>query len=113
MLPRLAGVSGFINSIAHGEIRTMEPFAACNIESICVGRRHGDGPDGLRRLAVEDRVPGSAIVVALPDAAVALTHIEDIRLPRYTRRRTGAASAKGTDHAPVHLRQGHGVRLFG
>ena len=64
---------------------------------------HRDGADRLRRLVVEDRIPGAAVVVRLPDAAVDLPHVEDIGLAGHAGGGARPAAAERADHAPAHL----------
>ena len=72
MRPGFAGVGRLINAIADGEIGAMQSLAAAYINDVGVGGGHGDGADRLRRLGIEDRVPGAAVVVRFPDAAIHL-----------------------------------------
>jgi hypothetical protein len=62
---------------------------------------------------VEDGVPGAAIVVGLPHAAVDLAHVEDVGLGGDAGDGAGAASAEGSDHAPVEFAEQVGGDLLG
>jgi hypothetical protein len=100
MRPGFAGVGRFINAVAHREVGAMQSLAAAHINNVWVGRRDRDGADRLRGLVVEDRVPGAAVVVRFPNAAVHLADVEHIglaghaRQPRAcARRETGRSSA--------------------
>src|ERR1700722_1480060 len=103
MGPGLAGVGGFVNAVADGKIWTVEALAAAHINDVGVGRGYRDGADRLRRLVIEDRVPGAAVVVRFPNAAIDLADVEHIRLAGDARRGPGATAAKWADHAPVHV----------
>ena len=81
----------------------MKPLSAGDIDNVGVGSSDGDGADGLSWLVIENRVPGSAVVVGFPDSAVDLAHIENIRLAGNAGGGAGAASAKWADHAPVQI----------
>src|SRR6185437_7697455 len=83
MRPGFAGVSGFVDAIAHGEIRAVQSFAAADIDDIGIRRRDGDRTDGTGGLVVKDGLPSASVIVGLPHAAVADAHIEDIGLRWY------------------------------
>jgi hypothetical protein len=72
MSPGLAGVGGFVDSVADRKIGAMQAFAAGDINDVGIGRSDGDGANRLRGLVVEDGRPGAAVVVRLPYAAVDL-----------------------------------------
>ena len=103
MRPGLARVGGFVNAVANGEIGAMQAFAAADIDDIGIGRSDGDGANGLRGLIVEDRIPGAAVVVGLPHAAVDLAHIENVGLAGHAGGSARAPAAERTDHAPAHF----------
>src|SRR6202043_3403765 len=63
MRPGFAGVGGFINAVADGEIGTRETFAAGNVNDVGIRRGNRDCPDRLRRLRIEDRPPGAAVII--------------------------------------------------
>src|SRR5262249_62035351 len=67
-----------------------------------IGRRARQGPAGAGRLIIEDRVPGAAEIVGLPDAAIIDADVEDIGLLAHAPRAHGAPAAERTDHAPAH-----------
>ena len=103
VLPGLAAVGRLVDAVADREIGALQPLARADVERL---RRRGsdrDGADRLRRLAVEDRLPGSAVVVRAPDAAVADADIEDAGVTRRPGEGAGATAAEGADVAPVHL----------
>src|ERR1039458_9918581 len=103
MRPGFSSVSRFVDSIAHGEIGTVQAFAAGYINDVGVRRRYRDGANRLRGFVVEDRSPDAAVVVRLPTAAVDLRHVEAIRLAGNASGGAGAATAKRADHAPVQF----------
>src|SRR5260370_37397902 len=103
MLPRLAGVGGFVDAITGREIRALETFAAPDIKNIGVGWRDGNRADRAGRLVVENGIPRVAGVGCLPNASVHCSHIEDIRLVRGAGDGDGAAAAERPDAAPAHL----------
>ena len=103
MSPGFSGVRRFVDSVADREIGAMQAFAAGYINDIGIRGSYCDGANRLRRFVVEDRRPGAAIVVRLPDSAVDLAYIENIRLAGHAGGGSGAASAKWADHAPMQI----------
>src|SRR5207302_232874 len=103
VVPGLAGVGGFIYSVADGEIGSMQPFTTADVDDVGVARRHGDRADGLRRLIVENWIPCAPGVVALPHAAVDFRDIENHWRAGDARDGARAAAAKWADHAPAHF----------
>jgi hypothetical protein len=80
MRPGFSCIGGFVDTVADGKIGAGEAFAACNINDVRVGRSDGDGADRLRRLRIEDRRPGAAIVIGFPYATVDGADVKDGRL---------------------------------
>src|ERR1700678_560163 len=103
MSPGFARIGGFVDSVADGEIGPVQPFAASNINNVGIGSGYRDGPNGLRRLVIENRIPGAAVIVRLPDSAVDLADVKNVRLGGHAGGSAGTASAKGADHAPVEI----------
>src|SRR5579859_5838049 len=103
MRPGLTGVGGLVDAIANGEIGTVQSLATAYINNVGVRGRNGNGTDGLRGLMVENWVPGAAVVVRFPDAAVYLAHIKHIGLAGNTGGRASATAPKWADHAPVQF----------
>src|SRR5271163_1511849 len=87
----------------------MQSLATANVNNVRVGRGDGDRADRLRRLVVEDRIPGAAVVVRLPDSSVDLSNIENVRLAGDSAGSARAPAAQRADHAPVQVL----VRVFG
>ena len=58
-LPRLSGINGFVNAIAHHDVAADTGFAGANIDQVRIGRRHGDSADRRRRFGefVPERLP--------------------------------------------------------
>src|SRR5207248_3053692 len=110
VLPRFAGVGGFVDAVAGGEIGTLQTFAAANVDDVRIGRRNGDRADRAGRLIVEDRRPDAAVVGRLPDAAVVHADVEKARLSRHAGRGDGASAAKWSDAAPTHCGRRIGLR---
>ena len=61
--------------------------------------------DGAGRLIVEDRLPGPADIVRLPNAAVVSGDVEHIGLGSDARGGDGAPAAKRPDHPPTEPRK--------
>ena len=58
---------------------------------------------------IEDRLPGSAKIVGLPHPAVHRADVEHVGLAGHARDGAGAATAKWTDVAPLHLGKDLGI----
>src|SRR5262249_27202027 len=101
------------DSVADGEIGTMKTLAAADIQNVRIGRSDGDRSDGLRGLAVEDRIPGSAGIVAAPQAAVDLGDVQDHRRSGDARHRPGAAAPERADHPPAQILKRRWSNLLG
>lgn len=111
MGPGLAGVSGFVNAIADGEIRPMQPFAAADVNDIGIRRRDGNRADGAGGFVIKDRLPGAPIIVRLPDAAVADANIEDAGFIRHAADGTSASATVGADVSPLEGTEQRGIKL--
>ena len=61
---------------------------------------------------VEDRIPGAAVVVGLPHAAVDRADVEHVRLVGNSDGGLGAAAAERADHAPSQLGVHRGIDLL-
>src|SRR5713226_6804577 len=108
MLPGVARVGRFVDSVAYGKIGTTQAFSTANVDYVWAQGSNGERSDGTCRLIVfwlviEDRIPGAAEVRRLPNPAVIRRHVEDIRLARDALNRDGAAAAKRADQSPVKL----------
>ena len=111
MRPGLAAIGGFINAVAHREVRPLQAFAGRDVNSIRVGRRDGDGSNRLRGLLVEDGRPGAAVVVRFPNPAVHLTHVKNIGLARDACGRARPPAAVRTNQPPAQPLE-HVVRIL-
>src|SRR6185312_3051373 len=83
--PGAPGVVGAVDAVADRQVRAAQPLTAADVHDVGVGGGHGDGADRLRRLLLEDRVPGAARVVGLPYPAIDRTDVEHVRLARHAR----------------------------
>ncbi len=113
MRPGRTGIDGLVDTVADGEIGTMQPFPAADVDDVGIGRCNDDCADGAGRLMIEDRIPGAPVVVGLPHPAVYRADVEDIRLARNAGEGARAAAAKRPDVAPVHFREHRRVDLLG
>ena len=100
--PGLSAVGGPVHAVAVGDVRAHVGLARADVEDLRVRRRDRDRSDRGDRLAVEDRLPGAAGVLALPDSAADRAEVEVVRLARHARRRDRAPAAERADHPPVH-----------
>ena len=89
MGPGLARVGGFVDAVADGEIGAMQSFAAGDINDVGIGGSDRDGADGLRGFVIEDGIPGAAVIVRFPDAAVHLPDVKHSSAGWARRRRRG------------------------
>src|SRR6267143_6625808 len=106
--PGFTGVGGFMNSVAGGEVRALQSFAAADVNNVRIGWCDGESADGAGGLIVENRTPGVAEIRGFPDTAVDGGHVEHIGLVRHARDGHGAASAEWADAAPAHF----GIQLL-
>ncbi len=70
VLPRLAGVGGFVYAVALHNVAAQLGFAHADVDHVGVGFRHRHGAHGgTFQLAVGHGMPGQAAVGSLPQAA--------------------------------------------
>src|SRR5579862_6127031 len=103
MSPRLAGVGGLVNAVADGKVGTMQSLTTGDVDDVGIGGSDSDGADRLSGFAIEDGIPCPAVIIRFPDAAVDLTHVEDIGLTSNSGGGARASAAKRADHAPVQF----------
>src|SRR5579864_1639244 len=103
MHPSFSRVGGFVNSIASGKVRSLQAFAAADVNYIRIRRRHGHCSHGTAGLVIKNRVPGVPEVRGFPDSAIDRSHIKDVGLVRHAGNGYRATSAKGSNAAPAHL----------
>jgi hypothetical protein len=91
--PGFAAIGGLVDAVADREVRTMEPFAAADVNNLRVGRRNANRADrsGGRW---SDRPPGGAIVGRLPDASADYL-LQNEPLAGNSSQRASASAAKG------------------
>ncbi len=109
VLPGQPAVGGAVNAIAVGDVPALLDLAGTHPDHLRVGRGNLQRADGGAALLFEQRFPGHAGIVGLPDAAVGRAEIEGGEFIRMTRDRGGPATPEGTDQAPAHIGVG-GVR---
>src|SRR3981081_3528668 len=68
--PRLAGIRGLVDAVAHRQIWTRQPFPASDVDDVGIRQRDRHPAYRSGRLVVEDRIPRSPGVGGLPDAPV-------------------------------------------
>src|SRR5438067_4967218 len=103
MSPCYARVRGLVDPIAERQVLSVQPFTAGHVNSIWIRGCDGDSADRLRGLIIEDRTPGSPVVVGFPHSAVDLADIEHIRLTRYAGGCAGPAATERTNHPPAKV----------
>ena len=109
--PGGAAVGGFVDAVAEGNVGAHVCFAGADVDGLRVGGRDGDGADGGGRFGVEDGAPGAAGVFRFPDAAADCAEKIGVGIAGDAERRQDAATAEGTDHAPVHFGE-EGLRFL-
>src|SRR5260370_42669708 len=80
VLPRLAGVSGFVDSVAPRRTLAVIRFTAADPDYGWIGRRDRNVSDGGHPLLVKNRLPGSAVVRRFPPTAAGNAHLPDVRI---------------------------------
>ena len=97
ILPRLAGIGGFVNAVARNNGVADVRFAGADVKNLWIGWRHryrADAGAGPRQLAISDVFPFGT-VGALPNAAAHCTGVKEIVVSRNT--------GHG-DHSPADVR---------
>jgi len=103
MGPGLAGVCGFVNAVAGGQVGADDARAGAYIDDVGVGGRDRDCADGAGGLIVKQRLPGGTIIGGTPDAAVIKADVKNIGLAGNARECSGTSGARRTDLAPFHF----------
>ncbi len=111
VLPGLAGIGGFVDSVTVGDVAAQAGLAAAHVDGVGVGGRHGDGADGGSGLLVEHRLPIGAAVSGLPHAARCAAEIVRIGVARNSGDRQHAPTAKRTYQAVLQALEQLFVRL--
>ena len=102
MGPGLARIARLIDPISHRKIRTLQPFAAADVDDVRIGDRHRDRTHGTGWLLIEDGYPVAAVIRRLPYPSVDRRHVKDIRLARDPRHRARPPASQWPYVAPVH-----------
>ena len=100
-LPGAAAVAGPEHALALGNVAAHVGLASADVDDTRIGRRQGEGADGLHRLGVEQRLPGAAGIARLPHSAIDAAEVEVFALARHAGHGQHAAAAEGADAAPV------------
>lgn len=101
VLPALAAVRGAVQSVAGSKVRSNVGFPGADVNDFRSGGSDGNCADRSNGLMVEDRRPGYAGVRGFPDAAIDCTEVKRIGIAGNSCCGDGAASAEGTDEAPL------------
>ena len=80
MGPRLSRIGRFVNPVADGKVGPVQSLSTPDVNDVRIGRRNRNRADGLCRLLIEDRIPGTPVVIRFPYSAIYLPHVEDIWL---------------------------------
>jgi hypothetical protein len=101
--PGGAAVVRAIDAVTNREIGALQPFAASDVEDVCVGGRDDQRPDRLRGLIVENRCPRMSGIGRLPHTTVYDSDIEGVRMAWVSGRRSRPAAAHRADVPPSQL----------
>ncbi len=101
--PRLAGIGGTVDAVAHRQVWALHTLAAAHIDDVRIRLADRDRTDGAGGLIVEDRGPGAPIVGGLPKAAVDVAGVEQAGPARDADRGFGPPTAVRADHPPPHV----------
>src|ERR1022692_2156249 len=102
MLPGLAAVGCFIDSVAVGDIAAQTGLAGSNINHTRIRFENGDRADGGDYALVGDRLPAYAAVGGAPDASRNAAEIIGVGTARNSSYGEHAAAAIWADVAPLH-----------
>ncbi len=107
--PMDAAVGGSEHADALSDVRAHVGLAGADVEHGRFGRGHGDGADGAYRRVVEDRGPGAAGVLRLPDPAVHRAEVEVQGAVGGARYGQHPPAPEGADGAPAQGGEGGGI----
>src|SRR5262249_11813265 len=93
--PRLAGVGGFVDTVAGCNVAADVGLAAADVDHVAMARGPGNAADGGDGLVVEDRFPVAPTVRGFPDPAGRRRGVIGQRI---------AGNATGSRHAPARRR---------
>src|SRR5262245_6662477 len=69
LFPGFPGICGLVDAVAGSDVAARVRLPRADIDYMGVGGRNGDGPNGVRRLIVKDRLPRQSAIARLPDPA--------------------------------------------
>src|SRR5215472_397907 len=105
MLPGLAGIHGFIDTIAGRKVRTLQSFAAANIKDVRIRGSNRDDAHRTRILIVKNRKPGVPKIRSFPNSPIYRSHVKNVGLMRHASYAHGASTAERPDQTPSHIRE--------
>src|SRR5579863_1110703 len=111
MLPVLAAVGGFVNSVSGGKIWPPQSFATANINNLRIRGRYCQRTDRSGWLIIENGVPRLPKVRALPHPTVVRRHVKNILLSRNTGNRNCAPAPKWPNRTPTHFLKQRRINL--
>ena len=113
VLPGLARVEGFVDSIAVRNVAAYAGFAGADVNSIVIGIGDGQAANRSASLFIEDRRPGLSAVGGLPHTAARHAEIVGRGIARDSGSGQRATATKGTDQAILHALERLFLRLGG
>src|SRR5579862_6810644 len=104
-LPGLAGVDGFVNSVATDDVATDASFTGADVNHVGIRFRNCDGADRGRCifLFVEDRLPVEASVRGFPNSSGGCAEVIDVVLSYDSGDGDDAAAAKWTNQPILQI----------
>ncbi len=100
--PGFSAVGGFVNAVAHRQIRALQTLAAAGVKNIGIRNGDGDIADGTRGLIVKNWNPGPTGISRVPYASVVHADVKQIRPAGNAGGADRAPGAKRSDAAPAH-----------
>src|SRR3989440_2532423 len=113
MLPSLAGVERFVDTVAVCEVAARTGLAGAHIDDIVIGVGDCDGANGCDLLLVEHRLPGDTGIGALPYTAGQAAEIPRRMVALYPAHRDDSPAPERFDQTPLHATEQISIHLTG
>ena len=113
VLPGLASVERFVNSIAVRDVSANAGLACTHVNRVVIGVGHGEAANGSTSLFIENRRPGHGAVGRLPDAAAGRAEIIGRGIAGNSGCSQRAPATERADHAILHAFEKLVFRLAG
>src|SRR2546426_2497285 len=103
MPPALAGVCRFVDAVACGKVRTLNPLARPDVNHIRIRRSNGKITNRSGRLIVKDRCPYPPGICGLPHSAVVHADVKHVRLASNSGSANRTSTSEWSDHSPLEV----------